>query len=165
MWWSWSAVSQVPSPGPRTGSALTVTREYRRAVRTTDRRGRTRWLTSPIAADAPLRVGEGVLVRLTLTTATEQRWLALRDPVPAGLEVDQVLPEGVDRPWNVSAESRDGEAVFFLDAVGPGTTVIEYLVRPELAGRFVALPTETFGMYDRAIAARGAQQSVVVVAP
>ncbi|MEY4069564.1 MAG: hypothetical protein RL721_178 [Candidatus Eisenbacteria bacterium] len=165
VWWSWFAVSQVPSPGPRTASALTVTREYRRAVRTTDRRGRTRWLTSPIAADAPLRVGEGVLVRLTLTTATEQRWLALRDPVPAGLEVDQVLPEGVDRPWNVSAESRDGEAVFFLDAVGPGTTVIEYLVRPELAGRFVALPTETFGMYDRTIAARGAQQSVVVVAP
>ena len=140
-WWSWSASANVPSPGPAPDvRRLAVKREYLRAVRTADRRGRPRWLTTALDDQQPLRVGEGVLVRLTLTAPRELRWLAIEDAVPGGFEIDQVLPEGVDRPWNTAAEARDGMAVFFLDSMGAGTTVIEYLVRPEIAGVFTALP-------------------------
>ena len=56
------AIAQVPSPGPTADrTRLVVTREYLRAVRTTDRRGRPRWLSTPIESGSPLRVGEGVL--------------------------------------------------------------------------------------------------------
>lgn len=165
-WWAWSALAQVPSPGPAPDrSRLTVTREYLRAVRTADRRGRPRWLTSAIDAKQPLRVGEGVVVRLTLTAAKDLRWIALEDPVPAGFEIDQLLPEGVERPWNTHGESRDGQAAFFLDTLGSGDTVIEYLVRPEIAGAFTALPPSAFGMYDPALATRGGEARLRVVNP
>ena len=165
-WWSWSASANVPSPGPAPDvRRLAVKREYLRAVRTADRRGRPRWLTTALDDQQPLRVGEGVLVRLTLTAPRELRWLAIEDAVPGGFEIDQVLPEGVDRPWNTAAEARDGMAVFFLDSMGAGTTVIEYLVRPEIAGVFTALPASAFGMYDPALGTRSTEARLRVVNP
>ena len=81
------------------------------------------------------------------------------DAIKAVQEVAaQVLPDGVDRPWNVHGGARDGEAGFHVDALPSGTTVIEYLIRPELVGRFTALPTSAFGMYDRTLMTRGAEQ-------
>ncbi|MCE9626582.1 MAG: hypothetical protein K8R56_01550, partial [Candidatus Eisenbacteria bacterium] len=165
-WWAWSAVAPVPSPGPAPDrTRLTVTREYLRAVRTADRRGRPRWLSTPLDPQQPLRVGEGVLVRLTLSAPKDLRWLAITDPVPGGFEIDAILPEGVERPWNVSGEVRDGEAAFFMDSLPQGSTVIEYLVRPEIAGRFSALPTSAFGMYDPTLGTRGGETKLRVVNP
>ena len=165
-WWSWSALANVPSPGPAPDkSRLSVSREYLRAVRTADRRGRPRWLTTAIDDKQPLRVGEGVLVRLTLSASKDLRWLAIEDAVPGGFEIDQIMPEGVDRPWNAHGEARDGSAAFFLDQLGEGTTVIEYLVRPEIAGTFTALPTSAFGMYDPALGTRSGEARLRVVNP
>ncbi len=165
-WWAWNALAPVPSPGPAPDrTRLTLTREYLRAVRTADRRGRPRWLSTPLDPQQPLRVGEGVLVRLTLTAPKELRWLAVTDPVPGGFEIDAVLPEGVERPWNVYGEARDGEAAFYMDALSEGSTVIEYLVRPEIAGRFTALPSTAFGMYDATLATRGGEAKLRVVNP
>jgi uncharacterized protein YfaS (alpha-2-macroglobulin family) len=166
VWWSWDATAQVASPGPAPDrTRLQVTREYLRAVRTADLRGRPRWLSTPLDPARPLRVGEGVLVRLTFTAPRDLRWVAVQDPVPGGFEIDQVLPDGVERPWNVFGEARDGEATFYLDTLPSGTTVVEYLVRPELAGRFLALPVSAFGMYDPSLATRGGEQTLTVEAP
>lgn len=162
-WWSWEAEAQVASPGPTPDrSRVQVTREYLRAVRTADLRGRPRWLSTPLDPSRPLRVGEGVLVRLTLTAPRELRWLAVQDPVPGGFEIDQVMPDGVERPWDVFGEAREGEAAFYLETLPSGTTVVEYLVRPEIAGRFVALPVSAFGMYDPTLGSRSGEQSIVV---
>lgn len=66
--WAWTARANVPSPGPAvTETRVSVKREFLRATRTTDRRGRPRWLVSPLEASVPIRVGESILVRLTLS--------------------------------------------------------------------------------------------------
>ena len=161
--WSWEARALVPSPGPKTdASRLAVTREYLHAERTADRRGRPRWLATPVDSAAGLRVGEAVLVRLTLHAPAALEHVMLEDPRPAGFEVDALVPEGTEHPWDMHAEARDTRSVFFLGGLPEGDTVIEYLVRPELAGRLVALPAAAAGMYDPDLVARSGEQVLVV---
>jgi uncharacterized protein YfaS (alpha-2-macroglobulin family) len=154
--WAWEANANVPSPGPATAETrLAVKREYVRATRTADRRGRPRWLTSPIESNEPLRVGDAVMVRLTLTAPKRLSYLIVEDPKPSGFEIDAVLPEGVDRPYGAYGEARDDRAVFFVGSLDAGDTVIEYLLRPELEGTFTALPTSAGAMYDPDLLVRG----------
>jgi uncharacterized protein YfaS (alpha-2-macroglobulin family) len=163
VYWSYEARALVPSPGPpATDTRLTVTREYLHAERTADRRGRPRYLVTPIAAGEALKVGEAVMVRLTLEASKTLRWVMVEDPRPAGFEVDRLLPEGAEWPWGTHAEERDDKAAFFADRLDAGETVIEYLVRPEIAGTVIALPTTGSGMYDPELLARGREQRITV---
>lgn len=154
--WAWEASANVPSPGPASGETrLAVKREYLHATRTADRRGRPRWLVSPVEAKDPLRVGDAVMVRLTLSAPKRLSYLLVEDPKPSGFEIDAVLPDGADRPYGTHAEARDDRAVFFVGALEPGDTVIEYLLRPELEGTFTALPASAGAMYDPDLLVRG----------
>ena len=111
----------------------------------------------------PIKVGESILVRLTLSAPRALSYLMIEDPKPAGFEIDAVLPDGVDRPWNAHGEARDDRAVFFLDGLDSGETVIEYLIRPELAGAFTALPARVTGMYDPDLGGRSGEARLRVV--
>jgi len=163
LFWSWAARALVPSPGPATdGKRLAVTREYFHAERTADRRGRPRWLVTPVVPQEGFRTGEAVLVRLTLRAPLALDHLMVEDPRPAGFEVDDLTPEGAEHPWDLHAEARDTRAVFFLEYVPEGDTVIEYLVRPELVGRLVALPASAGAMYDPDLVARTGETVVQV---
>ena len=163
-WFAWDARALVPSPGPESpkDAPLKVTREYLRAERTADRRGRPRYVATPLEPGAALKVGEQVMVRLTLTTSRDQDFVLIEDPRVAGFEIDGLLPEGADHPYGANAEERDDRAAFFIDHLDTGDTVIEYLVRPELAGSFTALPPEVVGMYDPETLARGGEAKVAV---
>jgi hypothetical protein len=162
LYWSWEARALVPSPGPSTEAEkrLAVRREYLHVERTADRRGRPQYLTSPL--ERP-RVSEAVMVRLTLRAPAALSWLILEDPLPAGFEVDALLPEGAEWPWTTHAETRDDRAVFFLDHLEAGETVLEYLVRPEMAGTFCALPASAGAMYDPDLLVRSAGLELTVV--
>jgi hypothetical protein len=164
LFWSWEARALVPSPGPPDAgdTRLAVKREYFHAERTADRRGRPRWLVTPVDPAEGFKVGESVLVRLTLHAAHALEYLMIEDPRPAGFEVDDLLPEGAEHPWDAHAESRDTRAVFFLRRVEEGNTVIEYLVRPEMAGRLIGLPANGGAMYDPDLAARSGEIVVKV---
>ena len=163
LYWSWEARALVPSPGPATdGRRLGVTREYFHAERTADRRGRPRWLVTPADPKEGFRTGEAVLVRLVLHAASALDHLLIEDPRPAGFEVDELTPEGAEHPWDLHAEARDTRAVFFLESVPEGDTVIEYLVRPELAGSLIALPASAGAMYDPDLLARTGETVVRV---
>ncbi len=162
--WAWEAAALVPSPGPATDAArLTVRREYLRATRIADRRGRPRWLAAPFDARQPLTVGDAVLVRLTFAAPRAWSHLLIEDPRPAGFEVDALLPEGAERPWGTAGEVRDDRAVFFLGQLPEGESVVEYLLRPELEGTFSALPTRAVGMYAPDLEARGTEARLVVL--
>lgn len=161
---SWQARAMVPSPGPDTGAEkrLRVTREYLRAERTTDRRGRPQVLATPLAAGESWKVGDAVLVRLTLHADRAMRWILVEDPRVAGLEVEDPQPEGLDRPWGAHVEVRDRLVAWFLDSLDEGDTVIEYLARPEVAGSFSALPVSAAAMYDPDLLVRGAEARLTV---
>jgi hypothetical protein len=162
---AWAATAQVPSPGPATDpTRLAVRREYLRATRVADRRGRPRWLARALEAGEPLRVGEAVMVRLTLVSPQERRHLVIEDPLAAGFEVDAVLPEGGERPWDTTGEVRDDRVVLFVGTLPAGESVIEYLVRPELAGTVTALPPRVEAFYDPGLRARGGEDRVQVAA-
>jgi hypothetical protein len=162
LYWSWEARTLVPSPGPAggPGSRLTVAREYLRVESTADRRGRPRLLASTL--ERP-HVGQAVMVRLTLHAPAALDWLVVEDPLPAGFEVDALLPEGAERPWDTHAESRDDRAVFFLEHLEAGDTVIEYLVRPEMAGSVTALPASAGGLYDPDLLVRSGELRMEVL--
>ncbi len=162
---AWEARARVPSPGPdtRKETRLRVTREFLRVERTADRRGRPQYLSSPLEPGTPPRVGEQIMVRLTLTAPEALDHLLIVDPRAAGFEVDALLPEGVDRPYGTNGEEHDDHVAFFVDHLEPGDTAIEYLVRPELAGTFTALPPEAGGMYEPELLVRGAEAKVTVV--
>ncbi len=161
--WAYEAEARVPSPGPATDVArLSVQREYLRATRVADRRGRPRWLTAPFDARQPLAVGDAVLVRLTLTAPRALSHLLIEDPRPAGFEVDAILPDGAERPWSTSGEVRDDRSVFFVGSLPQGASVIEYLLRPELEGAFTALPTRASGMYAPDLEVRGREDRLTV---
>jgi uncharacterized protein YfaS (alpha-2-macroglobulin family) len=72
----------------------------------------------------------------------------IEDPRIAGFEVDALLPDGAEWPYGTHAEERDDRAVFFVERLDAGDTVIEYLARPEIGGRFTALPATAAGMYE-----------------
>jgi uncharacterized protein YfaS (alpha-2-macroglobulin family) len=141
-----------------------VKREYLRDERTTDRRGRPRWQASAIDPKSPIRVGESILMRLTLAAPAAIAYVMVEDPKPAGFEIEDVLPPGADRPWGTWAEARDERAAFFLPRVDAGETVVEYLLRPEIAGAFTALPASAGPMYDPDLVARGDQVRLRVTA-
>jgi hypothetical protein len=163
LYYGWEAHSLVPSPGPpATEKRVTLTREFLRAERTADRRGRPRFVASPLAAGESFKVGDLVLVRLTLHAAKALGFLMLQDPRITGLEVDQMRPDGAEWPWDMHAEERDECAAFFLDWVEQGDTVIEYLARPEMAGRFTALPATLEAMYDPNLGTRTGEATVTV---
>ncbi len=163
-YYSWEAKAMVPSPGPSTVSEkrLTVTREFLRAERTTDRRGRPRYLVTPIAAGEKLAIGDPVMVRLTLQASRDLRWIMIEDPRPAGFEVSELLPQGAEWPYGTHAEQRDDRNLFFIDDLEQGETVIEYLYRPEVAGSFTALPANASSMYLPELAARSSEGRMIV---
>jgi hypothetical protein len=165
-YYAWEATAMVPSPGPAPARdlPLQITREYLHAERTADRRGRPRFLTTPPAAGERFHVGEQVMVRLRIKAAKPLRYLIVEDPRLSGFEVDALLPDGAEWPWYTHAEERDDRLAFFLDRVEQGETVLEYLVRPEMAGRFTALPTAASGMYEPDLLARGAEARIEVAA-
>ena len=163
-YFGWEARALVPSPGPPAPRAgrLTVTREYLRAERTADRRGRPRFLASPLAPGDAVRVGESILVRLTLHAERSLDYLMVEDPRVSGFEIEQLLPEGAEWPWGTHAEERDDRAAFFMERLEEGETVIEYLIRPEIAGAFTALPAAASGMYDPDLLVRSGEARIRV---
>ncbi len=164
VYYSWAAKALVPSPGPSTVAEkrLVVTREFLRAERTTDRRGRPRYLATPIAAGERLRIGDPVMVRLRLQASRDLRWLMIEDPRPAGFEVSELLPQGAEWPWGTHAEQRDDRNLFFIEDLDQGETVIEYLYRPEMAGSFTALPTNASSMYIPDLETRSKEERLTV---
>jgi uncharacterized protein YfaS (alpha-2-macroglobulin family) len=159
VYYAWAAQSMVPSDhAPDPGKQpVKITREYLHAERTTDRRGRTQYLSTPFVAGAPIKLGEQILVRITLETTKPLHHLIVEDPRLAGFEVDDLSGQGLERPWDLHAGERDDRVAFFLREVDQGETVIEYLVRPEITGAFAALPASVSGMYDPELRARSVE--------
>jgi uncharacterized protein YfaS (alpha-2-macroglobulin family) len=99
-------------------------------------------------------------VRLTAAGSTDWRYLALEDPLPAGVE--QIsdtsaypLESGSTAWWwyGPRVEYRDARTLFFLDSFEQGRYEFVYLVKAVSSGRFRAVPAQIAPMYVPDVAA------------
>ena len=106
----------------------------------------------------PPRLGETVLVTLTVHSTEARRYVVVEDPLPAGMEaLDTALATGSRafgawKLWSSSSshdhrELRDDRVLFFRDLMQPGTLTYRYLARVTSAGTFIAPPARAEEMY------------------
>ena len=112
-------------------------------------------------SDAPLKLGDQLLVTYRLNTRKLQNFVALEDSLPAGLEVvnpnlalvgkffQLPPPDPQDRLLGLSySEMRDRSALLYFDVVDPGSGIYSVLVRATAAGTFRWPATQVAPMYD-----------------
>jgi uncharacterized protein YfaS (alpha-2-macroglobulin family) len=102
-----------------------------------------------LGADAPatsFRQGDLVEVRLSLDAPAEERRVIVDDPLPAGFQVvDAPLSFGLA---GAPSWAHAGHAIFWLDHLPAGQTVLSYLVRPTVSGDLGA-PSAQLYVADR----------------
>ncbi|MCA9527194.1 MAG: hypothetical protein KC549_12970, partial [Myxococcales bacterium] len=134
-----------------------------------------RWYTAAEGEERVRAVTEGAMVRVHLRVATHQErfYLAIEDPLPAGLEaVDPALRtsarhlapaaeggglDGHVDPWTSpfnSVEMRDDRVILFADHLAPGVYTYSYTARATTAGTFALPPARAEAMYRPEISGR-----------
>jgi uncharacterized protein YfaS (alpha-2-macroglobulin family) len=102
------------------------------------------------------KVGDRVLVTLTLTARETARFVAIEDPLPSVLEAvnpafktqETRAAGALSRDWvSDHQELRDDRALFFCDQLFPGTYTIRYLARVRAAGTATAPSAKVEEMY------------------
>jgi hypothetical protein len=123
------------------------------------------------------RLGEQVLVRITVSSPVARAHVAVVDRLPAGFEpvlkrfsnADEARPRSTNHwtaNWNTlwqNEELRDDRMQIFADTLGQGTSTHDYLVRAASTGTFVAPPTSAEAMYDPAVQGRSPARTVEIV--
>ena len=113
------------------------------------------------APNAPLKLGDQLLIKYRLNTRKLQNFVALEDALPAGVEVvnpnlaligkfyQLPPPDPQDRLLGLSySEMRDRSALLYFDTVDPGSGTYSILARATAAGTFRWPATQVAPMYD-----------------
>jgi len=111
--------------------------------------------------NAPLKLGDQLLITYRLDTRKLQNFVALEDSLPAGVEVvnpnlalvgkfyQLPPPDPQDRLLGLSySEMRDRAALLYFDTVDPGSGTYSILARATAAGTFRWPATQVAPMYD-----------------
>ncbi len=126
------------------------------------------------------KAGDMVTVRIEVATTTEQQWVALVDPIPAGFEVinpklaaggtsKDSQPTTTDpwaRRWGFVTwdhqELRDDRVQWFADRMSGGSYQMTYQARATIDGTFSAMPATVEAMYQPDVRARTAREVINV---
>jgi hypothetical protein len=126
------------------------------------------------------RLGDPVAVILEIAVERECAYLALRNPLPAGLEAIQprFLPEPGVPAWRFSrapaaypclpvthVETLDAEVRIFTGRVPPGVYEYRYAARVRAAGTFVHPPATVEAMYEPEFSAASGASRFTVPGP
>jgi len=169
----WSAVANyydMAGAGARAGSRqLALTRKYAILTPVTVK-GRIVYRERPFTGTA--KPGDVLTVRLTVAGSPEWRYLAIEDPLPAGVEAIQdttaypLERETADAWWSGSrVEYRDSRTVFFQETFDRGRYEYSYLVKVIAPGQFRAIPAQVSPMYVPGVHASSEPQAFVITAP
>ena len=139
----WQYFEQLDKITAAEKAPLTLTRQlFRETV------GASGPVLTPMTADAPLKVGEVLVVRVTLKTDRELEYVHLKDTRAAGLElINQASGYRYQQGLGYYESPRDAATNFFLDFVPRGAHVFEYRLRATLAGDFSSGISEVQCMY------------------
>jgi uncharacterized protein YfaS (alpha-2-macroglobulin family) len=171
VYWSASAIYyDTANAGARTGSRqLAITRQYALLSPVTVG-GRIVYRETPFTGTA--QPGDVLTVRLTVAGSPEWRYLALEDPLPAGVEPIQdttaypLERAGADTWWYGSrVEYRDTKTVFFQETFERGRYEYSYLVKVIAPGQFRAVPAQITPMYVPGVHASSEPQSFTIALP
>ncbi len=154
-----------------TSRGLTVSREYFLDDGTCGSE------TQPCATAASARVGDHLLVRISLVVPSDQYYVIVEDPFPAGTEpVDTGLltsptgpkpPEGftsddLRNGWGwwafTRAEVHDDRTMLFAEHLPAGTYQYTYRLVATFAGEFRVLPPRAWDFYFPEVYGQGAGQ-------
>jgi uncharacterized protein YfaS (alpha-2-macroglobulin family) len=171
LYWSASAVYyDTASADARQGSRqLAITRTY--ALLTPVRiKDRIVYRESEFTGTA--KPGDVLSVRLTAAGSPEWRYLALEDPLPAGVEaildttaypLEREAPESW---WHGSrVEYRDSKTVFFQETFDRGRYEFAYLVKVIAPGTFRAVPAQISPMYVPGVHASSEPHAFTITVP
>ncbi len=150
-------------PAESSAPGLSLKREYFRLETRRDENGRPVVLPER-SPTTRFRVGDRILVRLTIRSDQPLEYLMVADPLPAGLEVQD---RGDVEPWEWSVwwssmDVRDDRVALFIRTLPAGERVIEYYARPEVAGRLKVLPAQLEDMYSPSTRANSADAALEV---
>jgi hypothetical protein len=169
-WSAGAAYYDTASADARTGSRqLAVTRKY--ALLTPVKlRDRIVYRETPFSGTA--NPGDVLTVRLTVAGSPEWRYLALEDPLPAGVEAIQdttaypLEREAAESWWYGSqVEYRDSRTVFFQETFERGRYEYSYLVKVIAPGQFRAIPAQISPMYVPGVHASSEPQAFTIATP
>lgn len=129
----------------------------------------------PLLGEVP--EGSDVLVKLTVVVTGKRHFVAVEDPLPAGLEAvnldfstsasqDAEMVSQLNDPWYAQpfyhTEIHDDRVLLFADDLQPGIHHYTYLARATTPGRFVVAPAGAHEMYHPEVFGRTAAGVFVV---
>ena len=169
----WSAAAtyyDTASADSRSGSRqLALTRKYS-LLTPVQLKNRIVYRETPFSGTAT--PGDVLTVRLTVAGSPEWRYLALEDPLPAGVEPIQdtiaypLEREAAESWWYGSrVEYRDSRTVFFQETFERGRYEYSYLVKVIAPGQFRAIPAQISPMYVPGVHASSEPQSFTITVP
>ena len=171
VYWS-AAASYYDTAGAdsRTGSRqLALTRKYA-LLTPVQVKNRIVYRETPFSGTA--KPGDVLTVRLTVAGSPEWRYLALEDPLPAGVEPIQdttaypLEREPAESWWYGSrVEYRDSRTVFFQETFERGRYEYSYLVKVIAPGQFRAIPAQVSPMYVPGVHASSEPQAFTIASP
>ncbi len=154
----WSAFASYykrePRPAPVGATALNVVREYFKLV---PERLESRIVYTEQPVEGPLKPGDVLVVRLTVSATGNEQYLQIEDPIPAGFEfVEQEnLYELKQRPpwWDfyyTRREFHDDRSALFSTTFARGQGQFHYLLKAVEPGVYQANPARVLPMYEPA---------------
>lgn len=153
------------------GKGLWVARQFEKLV-PKYRPDQGRYVYRRVPLTGPVKPGELVLATLSVTPQTQGvlRYLLVEDGIPAGfspVEDAGMQIEGVDAPygydhygwnhWYDGREFRDQRAEFYFSYLDRPIT-FSYVLRAETPGRYSALPTVAWLMYEPEVRGVGTER-------
>ncbi len=112
------------------------------------------------SAEAPLHLGDEILITYRLISPKLHHFVALEDELPAGLETTNPDIASIARTYSVPEEEgsrqldlshselRDHSTCLYFDEVDPGIATYSVLARATCAGVFHWPATQAVPMYD-----------------
>lgn len=134
----------------QTSSELTVKREYFKLEAKRLEDGTLKLLPGRRPTDQ-FKSGEVFRVRITISAAKPQSYVAIEDPIPSNcriVDTDQPFDGGEWMYWWARSAFYDDKAAFFITNLAKGNHTIEYAVRAEAAGSCASMPTYVYPMYQ-----------------
>lgn len=131
-------------------NGISLNRSFSSVARVQDSKHREYLVAGKFNNGSAVQVGDEMLVRIRFMAEDNFPYLVLEDYLPSGFEV--VKEDAYGSELFVHCERRDNRMVYFFDKLEKGKVYeVAYIIRAELAGRFMMRAARMECMYEPSI--------------